>query len=65
MHEEMHHRPSKKVCLFEQLRPVNEDWWNNQVSDEEGGPTPPNSSKGVIHPLPDEFREDLEDYAAK
>ena len=65
MHEEIHHRPSKKVHLFERLRPVDEDWWDNQVTDDEGGPTPPDSPEGAIHPLPDKFREDLEDYAAK
>ena len=65
MHEEIHHRPSKKVHLFERLRSVDEDWWDNQVTDNKGGPTPPDSPEGAIHPLPDEFREDLEDYAAK
>ena len=64
-HEETHCRPSKKACLFERLRPVNEDWWDNQVTDDEGGLTPPDSPEGAIHPLPDEFREDLEDYVTK
>ena len=35
------------------------------MSKDEGGPTPSNSPEGAIHPLPDEFREDLEDYATK
>ena len=61
----MHHRPSKKVHLFERLRLVDEDWWDNQVTDDKGGPTPPDSPEGAIHPLSDEFREDLEEYAAK
>ena len=65
MHEEMPCRPSKKMHLVEWLRSVNEDWWNNQVSEDEGGPTPPDLPEGAIHPLPDEFREDLEDYTAK
>ena len=35
------------------------------MTDDKGGPTPPDSPEGAIHPLPDEFREDLEDYATK
>ena len=35
------------------------------MSEDEGGPTPPDSPEGAIHPLSDEFREDLEDYTAK
>ena len=65
MHEKMHCRPSKKMHLFERLRPVDEDWWNDQVSEDKGGLTPPDSPEGVIHSLPDEFREDLEDYTTK
>ena len=64
-HEEMHCRPSKKMHLFERLRPVDEDWWNDQVSEDKGGLTPPDSPEGTIYPLPDEFREDLEEYTAK
>ena len=65
MHEETHCRPSKKACLFERLRPVDEDWWDNQMTDDEGGPTPPDSPEGAVYPLPNELREDLEDYATK
>ena len=35
------------------------------MTDDKGGPIPPDSPEGAIHPLSDEFREDLEDYAAK
>ena len=35
------------------------------MTDDEGGPTPPDSPEEAIYPLSDKFREDLEDYAAK
>ena len=35
------------------------------MSKDKGGPTPPDLPEGAIHPLPDEFRKDLKDYAIK
>ena len=35
------------------------------MSNDKGGLTPPDSPEGAIHPLPDEFWEDLKDYTVK
>ena len=58
-------RPSKKIHLFKQIVLPDGDWWNNQVTNDKDVKTPPNSPLEAIHPLSDEFREDLGDYTTK